>query len=142
MVSVGQIIVLEDDKEDQEILEEALKEIAVISKLVFFENALDAIAYLSMDNGQPFLILVDMNLPIMNGLEFQEKIDENEYLRKKSIPLVFLTTTDNRTTIEKAYERPVQGFFTKPSSFSELKESLTAIINYWRICKHPIYQGF
>jgi CheY-like chemotaxis protein len=139
MVNAGLIIVVEDDEDDQEIVKEALNELTA-NEVIFFGNAIDAMAYLINYDGQPFLILVDINLPIMNGLEFQEKINENEYLRKKSIPLVFLTTTDNLSTVEKAYERPVQGFFTKPVRFREFKESLSAIINYWRLCKHPIYR--
>jgi CheY-like chemotaxis protein len=137
MENTGQIVILEDDPEDRELIKEVLLEIGVTEKMVFFEDAHKALDYLIATEEQPFLILSDINLPGMSGLQFQQKISENEYLRKKSIPLVFLTTVDNAGIIEQVYSLTVQGFFIKPSTFAEFKDTLASITSYWRLCRHP-----
>jgi CheY-like chemotaxis protein len=137
MVNTGPILILEDDFEDQELLQEVLREIGIKEKMIFFEDGVKALEYLMTTTEQPFLIISDINLPGMSGLQFQQKINESEYLRKKSIPLVFLTTVENKAVIEQVYGLTVQGFFTKPSTFAEYKETLLSITDYWRICRHP-----
>jgi CheY-like chemotaxis protein len=137
MVNTGPILILEDDFEDQELLQEVLREIGIKEEMIFFEDGVKALDYLMTAAEQPFLIISDINLPGMSGLQFQQKINESEYLRKKSIPLVFLTTVENKAVIEQVYSLTVQGFFTKPSSFAEYKETLLSITAYWRICRHP-----
>lgn len=137
MLNTGPILILEDDAEDQELLKEVLLDIGVREKMIFFDDGVAALDYLANSTEQPFLILSDINLPGMSGLQFQQKISENEYLRKKSIPLVFLTTVGNAAIIEKVYSLTVQGFFIKSSSFGEFKETLHSIVDYWRRCRHP-----
>jgi CheY-like chemotaxis protein len=137
MVNTGPILILEDDFEDQELLQEVLLEIGIKEKMIFFEDGVKALDYLMTTAEQPFLIISDINLPGMTGLQFQQKVNANEYLRKKSIPLVFLTTVENKAVIEQVYGLTVQGFFTKPSTFAEYKETLLSITGYWRICRHP-----
>ena len=107
------------------------------NKLIFFDQASKALNYLLQTTEQPFIILTDMNLPGINGLEFQKKIEDNAYLRKKCIPFIFFTTTNNNKVVEQAYEQHVQGFFQKPSNFNELAETLNAIVDYWSRCLHP-----
>jgi CheY-like chemotaxis protein len=131
------LIIIEDDTDDQEILKAAMKELGVKNELIFFSFANDAYDFLLTTTTQPFLIITDINLPGINGLEFEKKIFENEYLRKKSIPFIFLTTTDAPKVIAAVYDYPVQGFFKKPSDYKILVEHLNSIINYWCICKHP-----
>jgi CheY-like chemotaxis protein len=137
MLNTGPILILEDDIEDQELLKEVLQDIGVTEKMIFFDDGAAALDYLINTPEQPFLILSDINLPGMTGLQFQQKISENEYLRKKSIPLVFLTTVGNAAIIEKVYSLTVQGFFIKSSSFGDFKETLRSIVDYWRRCRHP-----
>jgi CheY-like chemotaxis protein len=137
MLNTGPILILEDDIEDQELLKEVLLDIGVMEKMIFFDDGKAALDYLINSPEQPFLILSDINLPGMSGLQFQQKISENEYLRKKSIPLVFLTTVGNAAIIAKVYSLTVQGFFIKSSSFGEYKETIQSIVDYWRRCRHP-----
>jgi CheY-like chemotaxis protein len=73
----------------------------------------------------------------MDGLELRKEINENEFLRKKSIPFIFLTTTSTKSVIEEAYEMMVQGYFVKPNSIQEIKETIKMIIDYWKVCRHP-----
>jgi DNA-binding NarL/FixJ family response regulator len=73
----------------------------------------------------------------MDGLELRKEINENEFLRKKSISFIFLTTTSTKSVIEEAYEMMVQGYFVKPNSIQEIKETIKMIIDYWKVCRHP-----
>jgi CheY-like chemotaxis protein len=136
-MTAGAILIIEDDPDDQEIVTEVFKDIVVSNELKFFTTATAALDYLVDSDSQPFLIISDVNLPGMSGIELREKMNENEMLRKKSIPFVFLTTSQRRTTVVQAYEMMVQGFFVKPHSISELKNLLKLIVNYWEVCRHP-----
>ncbi len=133
----GPIIIIEDDTDDQEMVREALNDLKISNDLVFFNNSDKALYYLMDTKEQPFLILCDINMPLLNGLEFRRKIVEIDRMRKKTIPFVFLTTTSKQEAVEEAYNLMVQGFFQKPNSMKELKELLHAAINYWKICLHP-----
>jgi CheY-like chemotaxis protein len=137
MVKNGPIIVIEDDVDDQELLKEIFTELKISNLIKFFNSCMDALDYLINTVEKPFLILCDINLPAMTGLELCRKIKENNYLKVKSIPFVFLTTTNDHKVITNAYEMSVQGFFVKPTSIKELKDMVRMIIDYWMICRHP-----
>src|SRR4051794_11820915 len=111
----GPIVLIENDTDDHEILRLAFDELLVKKRLVFFESGNDALQYLSTTREHPFLILTDINMPGMNGIELREAIFGDEELRKKSIPFILLTTYADSKLVEKAYELSVQGFYQKPS---------------------------
>ncbi len=62
---------------------------------------------------------------------------EDEFLRKKSIPFVFYSTSARKESVVKAYDMMVQGFFEKPQSLIEIKTTIKLIMDYWKLCKHP-----
>ena len=140
MPNSGPIMIVEDDVDDQEILADLLKKIDVHNEIRFFNNGQEALDYLKTTSDNPFIILSDVNMPVMNGLEFRQSIIHNDYLKQKSIPFVFLTTTGNPISIEQAFYYNVQGFFQKANSFSEMQDMLKLIIDYWRVCKHPNFE--
>jgi CheY-like chemotaxis protein len=138
MKTRGPIVIVEDDLDDQEMLKEVFQEIAIVNPLRFFLQCLPAFEYLQTTLEKPFLILSDINLPVMTGIEFKKKIDEDRQLREKSIPFIFFSTSANKQTVNEAYKTlTIQGFFQKPSKVSEFKEVMLSILQYWRICKHP-----
>lgn len=136
----GPIIIIEDDADDRELLSEIFKELQVPNVLRFFNSCMNALDYLLATIEKPFLILCDINLPVMTGLELCKKITENESLKIKSIPFVFLTTTSDQKVIIEAYQMFVQGFFVKPGSIKELKDMIRMIVDYWQVCRNP-YSG-
>lgn len=133
----GPIISIEDDADDQFLIKSVIEELDITNELLFFNNGVEALLYLETTRDQPFLIICDINMPVMNGLELRERIDKNEYLRRKSIPFVFLSTADNPLVIETAYESTIQGFFKKENSFEDLKTRIRVIYDYWSYCLHP-----
>ena len=132
------IIIVEDDLDDQEIMDELMKELNVPHERIFFSLADDAFQYLKQTTDQPFIILCDINLPIVNGLEFKRRVDEDDELRQKSIPFIFLSTSADKRSVNEAYTKlTVQGFFKKESSMPDLKRALSVIMEYWNLTKHP-----
>ena len=131
------IVIVEDDVDDQFLIQRVFERIGVGSELLFFANGKDALEYLLTTEKETFLILCDINMPVMNGLELRAKINTNELLRRRSIPFIFLSTAARPSDVMQAYELTVQGFFVKESTLVEMEDSLKAIIRYWMKCKHP-----
>jgi len=137
MPKSGPIIIIEDDKDDQELLNEIFLELKVPNIVRFFSSCVQAFDYLITTIERPFLIISDINLPAMTGLELCRRIYEYEPLKKKTIPFIFLTTTNDQLVITKAYEMFIQGFFVKPSSINELKDTIRMIVEYWKFSRYP-----
>ncbi len=137
-MKTGPIILIEDDADDKAIFEENLLELNVKNELIWFNNTKSAFEFLKTTDKNPFVIICDVNMPIQNGLELKEQIDNDSEIRTKSIPFVFYSTSVNQYAVEKAYlKMTVQGFFQKGNDDEEIKNNLKIIIDYWTYCKHP-----
>jgi CheY-like chemotaxis protein len=132
----GPIIIVDDDRDDQEIYADAIQTIGIKNEIIFFNGAQPALDYLLVTDQQPFIILSDVNMPVMTGLQFKEKIQQSDFLRKKGIPFVFISTNASAAPVRHAHELSVQGYFQKPSSISEIRSLLQLLFQYWETCKH------
>jgi CheY-like chemotaxis protein len=135
----GPIIIIEDDPDDQALLSEVFEELGYKNKIVFFGDGEEALTYLTDTSIEPFIIFSDINMPKLNGMELRQKVHENEDLRIKSIPYLFFSTSAEQKHVVDAYSKSVQGFFVKPPSYLELKETIKTIIEYWNRCVSPNY---
>ena len=126
------IVIVEDDKEDCEILLTAFHEIGVKNEFRCFTTPVPAIEYLRNTTEVPFLIISDMNMPVMNGLKFKSIINEDTTISSKRIPFVFLSTSKENNLIEKAFHLSIQGYFQKPNDIESLKGIARAIVEYWK----------
>ncbi|WP_293893750.1 response regulator [Flavobacterium sp.] len=135
----GPIIVIEDDKDDQELMLEAFQELGYKNEIRFFGDGELALDHLVNNDVEPFIVFSDINMPKLNGMELREKIHNNEDLRLKSIPYLFFSTTAEQQFIIDAYSKSVQGFFVKPTKYSDLRDTLKTIIEYWKTCVSPNY---
>jgi|SRR5688572_11015856 len=142
MLITDPIVIVEDDADDQYFIKSICDKLGVTSELLFFDNGKDALDYLKATNRKTFLILCDINMPIMNGLELRRQIQMDEKLRRKSIPFIFLSTAARPKEVEEAYDLTVQGFFVKASQLKDMEMDLELILKYWQNCKHPNSQGF
>ncbi|MFL5747754.1 MAG: response regulator [Niastella sp.] len=133
----GEIIIIEDDLDDQLLFAEVFKNLKFSNKTIFFSESDKALAYLESSTTIPFLILSDINLPKLNGLELKARVFTNEKLSQKCIPYIFFTTAASKESVVNAYATSAQGFFTKPVKFSELQEIVGLIIEYWKKCYSP-----
>ena len=135
----GPIIVIEDDVDDQDILSEIFEELNYNNELIFFSDGIKALEFLTETAIEPFLVLSDINLPKLNGMELREKIHNNEDLRLKSIPYLFFSTSREQKHVIDAYSRSIQGFFVKPDNYEKLKTIIVKIVEYWQECESPKY---
>jgi len=135
----GPVVVIEDDKDDEEILQEIFKELNYKNEIVFFNDGDEALEYLTNSEIEPFLILSDINMPKLSGFDLRDKVYNNEDLRRKSIPYLFFSTSAEQKHVIDAYSKSIQGFFIKPSTFEELKLVIRKIMEYWQECVSPNY---
>lgn len=133
------IMLVEDDLDDQHLIIDILRDLGIENEVLTFVNGEKALDHLTRENTSPFIILCDINMPVMGGIELRQRIMDSEPLRKKSIPFVFLTTTATPYTVGQAYEMSVQGFFEKSTGIQEFRQLLSLVYNYWQKCKHPQY---
>ncbi len=139
MNKTGPIIVIEDDPGDQELFNVVFKELDFPNEIIFIRDSEKALDYLTKTPVEPFIILSDINMPRLNGIELREKIHTNEDLRLKCIPYLFFSTSAEQRHVVDAYSKSVQGFFVKPDSIDKLKRTLKIIIEYWQECESPNY---
>jgi CheY-like chemotaxis protein len=135
----GPIVIIEDDKDDQEILAEVFKKLNTPNEIIFFTDGEQALQYLTATTIEPFIIFSDINMPKLNGIELRAKVHENEDLRMKSIPYLFFSTGAEQQHVIDAYSKSVQGFFVKPSNFGEMTNMIKNIVEYWNNCVSPNY---
>lgn len=137
MAKYGPILIVEDDEDDQQVYGDVIRSFNKKNEIIFFGEGKLLIDYLNNTNQQPFLIICDVNLPEMSGLEVRRKINQSEYLRQKSIPFIFFSTSENKDAVKQAYDLTVQGYFVKSPLYDEIVQQLKLIIEYWLTCKHP-----
>ena len=138
MIINGPIVLIEEDSDDAFTMQEALKDLNIEHKLVYFPNTILAMQFIEKTEQQPFLIICDINMPLQNGLDFKKNIDEHPELKKKCIPFIFYSTSARSEDVSKAFmQMSIQGFFKKADNYEEILSDITAIIQYWKKSKHP-----
>lgn len=137
MSLLGPIISIEDDEDDQYLIEQTIGQLNIPNEIRFFSNGETALHYLETTTEKPFLILCDVNMPVMNGLELRHLINQSEYLREKAIPFIYLTTAANAQLVREAYDATVQGFYKKASNYAGMRDQIKLIVDYWQNCLHP-----
>ena len=90
----GPILLIDDDKDEAEILQNALDELQIGNELIGFVNGDSALTYLKSTEAAPLFILSDINMPGMDGTELRRLINQDQNPREKSIPFIFLTTAN------------------------------------------------
>ncbi|RYC67095.1 MULTISPECIES: response regulator [Spirosoma] len=133
----GPIICIDDDTDDEVLLTPILNEIAPLSPVIFFSSAQRALDYLKTTKDRPFLIISEVSLQEMSGIELRQLIEEDSALRKRAIPFIFFTHPVYKHLVEEAYELTIQGFFEKQQSQQAMRSQLQAIVDYWSNCLHP-----
>lgn len=137
MYLTGPIIAIDDDEDDQFLLAEAIKSLGIANIVRFFSNGREALTYLTETTEKPFIILCDINMPVMTGIELAIEISQSAYLRKKAIPFIYMTTAASPDLVNRAYDTPVQGFYQKPADYDTLQRQLRLIVDYWTNCLRP-----
>lgn len=137
----GEIILVEDDPDDQEAFQQAYQELGIKNRLLIFPNGEKAYEYFNNTKKDLFLIIADINMPVMTGIQLRDKMQLVGEVRLRSIPFLFMTTGTAPNNVIYAYSHSVQGFFQKPNNYSELKIILKHIVDYWASCTEPTFSN-
>ncbi|PZV17871.1 MAG: two-component system response regulator [Leptolyngbya sp.] len=136
------ILLVEDDEVDVMNVQRAFKRNNITNPLYIASNGLEALAMLRGENqNHPVLplvrrlILLDLNMPRMGGLEFLQELRADDTLR--STPVVVLTTSNQDLDRIEAYNLNVAGYILKPVTFTNFAELMATLNNYWALCELP-----
>lgn len=135
-VSNKPILLVEDDHVDILTIKRALREIQVPNPVVTAENGEVALAHLrDPASERPCIILLDLNMPIMNGIEFLQQAKGDRALR--SIPVIVLTTSDEQQDKVSSFNLSVAGYMAKPVDYRRFVEMIRFVDAYWTISEMP-----
>ncbi len=130
------IMLLEDDEIDAITVRRAIKEIDIKNDLVHHSNGEEALEYLQNEtNKLPCLILLDINMPRMNGIEFLEEIKDID--RLKRIPVIVLTTSKEDQDRYNTFNLGISGYMVKPVSYEKFLDVMASIKAYWMNSEFP-----
>jgi CheY-like chemotaxis protein len=128
------VLLIEDNPADVRLAKEAFKEINPNVSLAVATNAAEALGVLNGDGSDsdapmPRLVLLDLNLPDSNGGEILDTIKSDERLRQ--LPVIILTTSDERQDIERMYDSYANAYVTKPDSVVEFIDMIDHLESFW-----------
>jgi len=126
---------VEDDNVDAITVRRALKDLNIPNSVVHQLDGEDALKYLRSDDKKPCVILLDLNMPRMNGIDFLRIIKNDDEL--KQIPVVVLTTSKDDQDKMDSFEFSVAGYIIKSADYKKFVESLKLLNLYWTLSELP-----
>ncbi|GAX43710.1 two-component response regulator [Tolypothrix sp. NIES-4075] len=140
--NVINILLVEDDEVDVMNVRRAFKKINITNPIYVATNGIEALSMLRSRNGEPpqvptarRLILLDLNMPKMGGIEFLVELRSDPQL--KPTPVVVMTTSNEDQDRVEAYNLNVAGYILKPVTFTNFVELMATLNNYWTLCEMP-----
>ena len=134
------ILLVEDDEVDVMNVKRAFKKNNVTNPLFVCNNGLEALEFLRGQHPDsppeiPKIILLDLNMPKMGGIEFLREVRKNDELKNISV-FVMTTSNEDRDKVD-AYNLNVAGYILKPLSMERFIEAVSTLNNYWKLCEFP-----
>ncbi|BAY94124.1 MULTISPECIES: response regulator [unclassified Tolypothrix] len=136
------ILLVEDDEVDIMNVKRAFKKVNITNPIYLANNGLEALNMLRGHDDQPpvipierRLILLDLNMPKMGGIEFLQELRSDP--RLKTTPVVVMTTSNQDQDRVEAYNLNVAGYILKPVTFSNFVEMMATLNRYWILCEMP-----
>jgi CheY-like chemotaxis protein len=127
---------VEDDSVDVMMVKRALKDLNITNLLVHTPNGKEAFEYLTGEgNERPCIILLDLNMPKMNGVELLKIIKADDVFKK--IPVVVLTTSRDKEDKFETFELGAAGYIIKPADYKKFVEAMRTIDIYWTLSELP-----
>jgi two-component system response regulator len=126
---------VEDSDDDAELTIRAIKNNKIANRIELVRDGVEAIAYLDSERPLPRLVLLDLKLPRMNGLDVLRKIRSNP--RTRVLPVVVLTSSREEPDIASAYELGVNSYIVKPVEFEDFVKAVTNAGLYWMLLNEP-----
>jgi CheY-like chemotaxis protein len=142
MNKLGRILMVEDDPQDVELTLTALEEYKLANEVVVARDGKEALDYLycrgdfnTRPNDNPAVMLLDLKLPKVDGLEVLQQIKSDE--RLKTIPVVVLTSSREETDMMRSYRLGVNGYVVKPVDFHEFVNAVKELGIFWAVINEP-----
>ncbi|MEM6329335.1 MAG: response regulator [Planctomycetota bacterium] len=134
------ILLVEDDQIDAEAIRRAFVKARIANPIEVVPDGVEALKRLRGDGGaeklgQPYLVLLDLNMPRMNGIEFLEELRQDIELRP-SIVFVLTTSDDDRDKLA-AYDKQVAGYMVKSKAGEDFVKLIGMLDHYWRVVEMP-----
>ena len=136
------IIMIEDDEGHARLIEKNIRRAGVANQIVPFTNGTDALAFLMgpdgtglVNKGRQLLVLLDLNLPDMTGVDILEKVKGNEHTRRS--PVVVLTTTDDQREIQRCYDLGANVYITKPVDYDGFANAIRQLGLFFSVMQVP-----
>ncbi|MET0311567.1 MAG: response regulator [Burkholderiaceae bacterium] len=136
------ILLVEDDKRDLELTLVALERSQLANEVVITRDGAEALDYLfregehaSRTEGNPAVILLDLKLPKVNGLEVLQKVRATSFLR--SVPVVMLTSSQEESDVLRSYELGVNAYVVKPVEFKQFVAAIADLGVFWAVLNEP-----
>jgi CheY-like chemotaxis protein len=136
------IIMIEDDDGHARLIERNIRRSGVNNKILPFTSGTEAVRYLFGSDGSGFdhmgealLILLDLNLPDMSGIDILRRVKENKFL--KSTPVVVLTTTDDSLEVKRCYELGCNVYVTKPVNYESFANAIRQLGLFFSVIQVP-----
>jgi CheY-like chemotaxis protein len=136
------IIMVEDDEGHARLIERNIRRSGVNNEIIPFSNGTDALDYLFgadgsglRHKGKALLILLDLNLPDMTGIDILRRVKQNKHL--KGAPVVVLTTTDDSQEIKRCYELGCNVYITKPVNYDSFANAIRQLGLFFSVIQVP-----
>ncbi len=125
------ILFIEDDAIETMKLNRTVSKFQLKHKITEAKNGEEALAILNSKNSLPDIILLDLNMPRMSGIEFLKILKNHDTL--KYLPTIILTTSENRADLLECYKIGIAGYIIKPLKYEDYEEKLRTVLQYWTI---------
>lgn len=137
-----EIVMIEDDEGHARLIEKNIRRAGVNNPITPFTSGTEAVNYLFgadgsglTNKGKPLLILLDLNLPDMTGVEILGRVKTNEHLKR--IPVVVLTTTDDAVEIQRCYDLGCNVYITKPVNYENFAHAIRQLGLFFSVIQVP-----
>lgn len=142
-----EILLVEDNPTDAELCIRALKKSNLANKLVWVKDGAEALEFIfaqgaysaRMVTNGPKVILLDLRLPKVDGMEVLRRVKEDE--RTRSIPVVVLTSSKEDRDVAESYQLGVNSYISKPVEFDSFAKTVSELGMYWLLVNHPPVSG-
>ena len=133
-----EILLVEDSAHDAEMTMRVLKRRGIVNEIAWVKDGVEAIEYLfcegeyaDRDNGLPKMVLLDMKMPRMDGLQVLRKLKSSE--KTKHIPVIMLTSSQEESDLMNSYLSGVNSYIVKPVDFEQFDETIAQVGMYWAV---------
>ncbi len=125
------ILLIEDDTIETMKLQRTVSKLQLKHSIIEAKNGEEALSLLQATNDLPDIILLDLNMPRMSGIEFLKIVKADEKL--KYLPTIVLTTSENRADLLECYKIGIAGYIIKPLKYEDYELKLQTVLSYWNI---------